>query len=304
MAHLTVAASEDAFRDLFAGLRDGFSASASDSSDFGPFSASYSAGVRLEGGTVDLQSGGTVRISELDVVYDPLVVTLGVDIPEICVGGFCIIPSPFGCILRAPRICVFSADPDISLPLDLSGLINSEISGSFEVDVEDFQNPGRIVGMTDLDAEDAGVSNAWRFLLDPEFIDFDLIDFADTVGNVLDAAINNAVDSALGFLPGFLRDLVKAVLGAPVTLIRSILDIGDDIDEWLSNLLGVSFGLFDFVLSLIADHFAKENPIFEFENPFPVLPASGGLIPVKLPIEKVDVQVTDTEMIITADVGA
>ena len=133
MAHFTAAASEDTFRTLFNGVRDGFSVTTSDSGDFGPFSASYSAGVRLEGGTVDLQSDGTVRISELDVVYDPLSLTLGIDIPEICVGGFCIIPNPFGgCLVRAPRICVFSADPDISLPLDLSGLLQSEISGSFE----------------------------------------------------------------------------------------------------------------------------------------------------------------------------
>ena len=53
--------------------------------------------------------------------WDTLSVGVGFDIPEICVGGWCIIPTPFGCALRLPKICVFSDDPDIDITLDLSG---------------------------------------------------------------------------------------------------------------------------------------------------------------------------------------
>lgn len=307
MADFTVAASERTFEELFTRVRDNTAESTSGSEDLGPFSVSWAAGFRLENGTVDLQPDGSVRISELDVVYDPLSLTLGLDIEPVCVGGFCIIPlGPFGCALRAPQICVFEADPDIALPLDLSGLVRSEISGAFRINTRYFVDPARAPSMTNLDAEDAGVPNKWQFLLDPIWIDFDLIDISDTVGAILDQAIDNAVDGLLGWLPGWARDLVKAILGPIVDLIRGILDIADDIDEWLSNLLGTSLGLFDFVLTVVADHFANRYPIFAFEDPFPVLDYSGPtpLIPVKIPMRNVGVAVTDDEMIVSADVGA
>lgn len=304
MADLTVAVSEATFRDLFNEVRDNITASTAGSEDLGPFSVSWAFGFRLEGGTVDLQGDGSVLISELDVVYDPVQLTFGIDIPEICIGGFCIIPTPFGCLLRAPRICVFSADPDISLPIDLSGLIQSEISGAFTVKTRYFIDPARTPAMTDLDAEDAGIPNKWQFLLDPVWLDLDLIDIADTVGNILDQAIDNAVDGLLGWLPGWARDLIKAILGPIVDLVRAILDIGDDIDEWLSNLLGVSIGILDFVATVVADFFADKYPFFEFEDPFPVLGYSGPLIPVKIPIRNLAVTVNDDEMILAADVGA
>ena len=158
--------------------------------------------------------------------------------------------------------------------------------------------------MTDLDAEDAGVPNKWQFLLDPDWLDIDLIDIADTVGNILDQAIDNAVDGLLGWLPGWARDLIKAILGPIVDLIRFILDIADDIDEWLSNLLGLSIGLFDFVATIVADYFADRYPFHEVEDPFPILEASGLLIPVKVPLRNVAVAVNDDEMVLSADVGA
>jgi hypothetical protein len=120
----------------------------------------------------------------------------------------------------------------------------------------------------------------------------------------LDQAIENVVDGLLGFLPGWARDLIKAILGPIVDLVRVILDIADDIDEWLSNLLGISIGILDFVATIVADYFADRYPIFEFEDPFPILDYEGALIPVKIPVRAVGVNVTDDEMILTADVGA
>ena len=304
MNHMTVAASEQSFQAVFNHLRDGFHETASDSADFGPFSASYDVGVRLAGGTIDLQNNNTVLLSELDIVYDPLVLRLGLDIPEVCVGGFCIIPSPFGCILRVPRICVFSANPDIQIDLDLSGLIESEISGTFSIDTRYFVDPGRPAGMSDHDAQDADVPNKWQLFLNPGWLDIDLIDIADTVGNILDAAIDSAIDGLLGWLPGWVRSLIRAILGPIVALVRAILDIADDIQEWLANLLGISLGLFNTVVTLVADYFASRYPFLEFEDPIQVLDPGVNLIAVKVPIRDLDVLVTDDEMVVTANVGA
>lgn len=104
MATIDLAFSEIAFQQMFNSLRDSVHLTKSGSSS-GTFSASYNLGVRLAGGTIDLKnSPDEVEIKELDIIYDPLNVTLGVDIPEMCVGGFCLVWIPIrGCIVRAPR---------------------------------------------------------------------------------------------------------------------------------------------------------------------------------------------------------
>ena len=158
--------------------------------------------------------------------------------------------------------------------------------------------------MSDHDAQDANVPSKWQLYLNPGWLDIDLIDFADTVGNILDAAIDAAIDGLLGGLPGWVRGLIRAILGPIVALIRAILDLADDIQEWLSNLLGVSLGLFNTIVTLVADYFAKRYPFLEFEDPIQVLDPEVNLIAVKVPIRDLDVLITDDEMVVTANVGA
>lgn len=314
MAHLTIAASENTFRALFAALRDNFKLVHSDSADFGPFTAGYAVEAHLEGGTVDLRNDGTVQVKELDIKWDQLDLSLGIDIPEICVGGFCIIPKPFGgCLVRFPRICVFSADPDIEITLPLGGLITSEISVTGSLVTKYAINPGRPAGMNDWDAQDANPSlaNHWQLFLDPQFVDVDIFDVADIVGDLLENAVNGVIDNLLGFLPGWVRSLIKAILGPVIDLIRAILDIADDVQEWISDLLNVSFGLLDFILQVVADYFASKTPIHQIEDPYPILGATANpnlgaptqLVPVKIPIRDLKVSNNDQEMILLANVG-
>ena len=109
----------------------------------------------------------------------------------------------------------------------------------------------------------------------------------------------------MGFCPGRSGPRIwsSAILGPVIDLIRAILDLPDDIEEWLSDLLNVSFGLLDLILTAVGDYFAARNPLFEFE-PYPILEASGGLIPVKVPITDFTVMVNDDEMVVEANVGA
>lgn len=314
MAHLTIAASEKTFTGLFEAIRNNFKFTGSDSGDFGPFTASYSLGAHLEGGTVDLRADNTVQIKELDIKWDKLDLTLGLDIPEICVGGFCIIPNPFGgCLVRAPKICIFSADPDISITLPLGGLITSEISVTGSLATKYAINPARPAGMNDWDAQDVNPSlaNHWQLYVDPQFLDVDIFDIADIVGDLLENAVNAAIDNLLGFLPGWARDLIKAILGPIIDLIRAILDIADDIQEWISDLLNVSFGILDFILQLIADYFANKYPLHQIEDPYPVLEAVANpnqgfppqIVPVKIPIRDLKVFNNDQEMVLEGNVG-
>ena len=302
MSDITIAASEPAFTALFEQLRDSFSESASDSGSFGPFTASYAVAFHLENGSVDLRGDNTVRIGELDVVWDTLAVSLGLDIPSVCVGGWCIVPTPFGCAVRLPRKCFFQGNPDVSIPLDLSGLLRSEVSLIAGLRTGYFVDPGRQSWMDYIDAEKAGVPNKWQVFIDPESVDIDVFDIADIIGDLLEDAIDAAVDTLLGFLPSWARDLVKAILGPLVDLVRDVLDLPDDIEEWLSDLLGTSLGLLDVIVTAVLDHLLAE-PVFEFEDPYPILDAAGGLIPVKIPVADFNVHVTDDEMVVEANVG-
>ena len=45
------------------------------------------------------------------------------------------------------------------------------------------------------------------------------------------------------------------------------------------------------------------NPIYELEDPYPILESSGGLIPVKIPIRDLAAEVNSKEMIVSANAG-
>ncbi len=303
MADITVAASEDAFQEFFNHVRDEFAFARSDSVNLGPFVAGYAIDIRLKDGSIDLRNDNTVQVKELDI--DPVVFAgfIGIDIPQLCIGGFCIIPSPWGCVLRAPRKCFFDDNPDIRLDLDLAPFLRSEVSFIGSLVTQYFVNPARPPGMDYLTAEDFDLENQWQIYVDTEAVDLDLFDFADIAGDLLETALEAAIDGLLGPIPGWAKDLIKAILGPIIDLVRAILDLPDDIDEWLSDLFGVSLGLIDLIAQILLDYFARENPINVIEDPFPILPATGGLIPVKVPLIDFTVRVTDDEMIAEANVG-
>jgi hypothetical protein len=307
VSHLVVAASEEAVKELFQVVRDTLKLERSDSGTFGPLTASYDVALHLEDGSIELNDDNSISIAELDIKWDRLKLCVGVDIPGFCIGGFCIIPIPFdGCLVRAPEICLFEGNPDFELCLDLSGVITSEVSVRARPVVRYRVDPNRTPAMTDLDAQDASVPNKWQLFLDPVTVDVDIIDIADTVGDLIEQAIDNFIDGVLGPLPGWAKDLVRAILGPLDDLIRELLDIGDDIDEWLTNLLGVSLGLLDTIINAVTDYLANQQPLFEFEDPLEILEADPAppLTPVKIPIRDVAAAINSAELVVEANVGA
>ncbi len=128
MAHMTVAVSEGAFRRSFDLLQRNLIFEKADSTSFGAFTAGYDVKAHLEGGSIDLRSDGTIQVRELDLRWDRLRFTLGLNIPELCVGGGCIdMPWPIPDICL-PRVCIFSGDPDISISPDLAAFVAQEVS--------------------------------------------------------------------------------------------------------------------------------------------------------------------------------
>ncbi|MCL5068856.1 MAG: hypothetical protein M1368_10975, partial [Thaumarchaeota archaeon] len=245
---------------------------------WGPFSISYSVAARLEGGTISLTNNGAIKVSELDIKWDTLHLDIGVNIPEQCVG----ISWPVDL-----EYCFFSDNPDFSMPLDLSDLITSELT--LTVIPRVFYGVG------------SGVPNRWQIAMEPTLpIDIDIIDIADTVEDLFHNLIVSAIDNLLSLAPDWARDLIDSLLGGVEDIIRTVLDIPDDIGEWILDMIG-NLGIFQDLVDALAQYISIT--VFELEDPYPALPADGSLIPVKLPIQYLGINVNSDEMVLTGDIG-
>lgn len=302
MSHITIAASERAFEKVFTLVRDNFSFYKHDSGNFGPFSATYTVAGKLDGGTLDLHDDGTVEVKNLDLVWTQLELTVCLDLPGFCVGGWCVIPDPWnGCLVGVPKICIGGP---ICIPLNLSGLVSEVNSIKAHLKPVYFIDPARNPAWTDLEAEFAGKPNKWRIFLDPDWVLLTPIDVPASVGNIFENLVEKAVGDMLpGWLPGWARDLIMGALGFIVDIVKEILGIAGAVEDWIADLIG-ELGLLGFLETGIADYFAAQYPIYEFEDPYPILPKSGGLFPVKIPIRDLKATINSKEMIVQANVGA
>lgn len=298
MSDMTIAASADAFEELFDIVRDNFQFSASDSGTFGPFSASYAIALHLEDGSLTLNDDGTIEVQDLDVVWDTLKVQVCFTIPGF--PGFCVVPDPWnGCLVGIPPINFGT----ICVPIDLSGIVSKILDVKASLVASYFVDPARLSGWSDLDAEFNGHPNKWQVFIDPSWVNVEPIDIPATVENILENAVKDAVDSAISFLPDWLKDIVWAFLGPIIDLIFDALDIVTDVAEWLEDLLFNLFGILGIIETAVADYFASQFPILEFEDPYPILDAEPGLIPVKIPIRNLAATINSKEMVVVADVG-
>ncbi len=306
--HLTAATSAHLVGTMFASVRNAFHLCFTLTKSFGPFTAHLAAGGHLENGTITLADNGTISITDLALKWDRLKLDLDVNIPQICVGGFCIIPNPLGgCLVRAPQICIFGGHPDFTIPLDLSGMVTSRVTATVRPLIRYGVETTRPPTMSDLDAEDAGIPNLWAVFLDPSFLQVEFIDFPDFVANLLQRLVDTAVDNLLGGLPGWAKDLIKSILGGAIGIIRTILGIPGDIITWLSHLLGVDLNLFDYVTTALAQLLLRDMPLLKLEDPLPVMASQAtpvALIPVKIPVRDLAVQINSAEMVLQAKVGA
>jgi hypothetical protein len=303
MSHITLAASERAFKQVFTLVRDNFSFAKSDTVTFGPFSASYAVGVKLKGGDVDLRSDGSVEIKHVDIVWNPLKVKVCFNLPGFTIPGFCLVPDPWnGCLVGIPDI---SIGGPVCLPVDLSGLVSEINSVRAHLKPVYFIDPLRNPAWSDLEADLNGKPNKWQIYIDPDWISLDPIDVPASVGNLFENLIEKAVSDMLpGWLPGWAKDIIMAGLGWVVDAVKGILGVVDKFEDWFFDLFDNKLDLLGPLETALADYFASQYPIYQFPDPYPVLPASGGLFRVAIPIRHLTATVNDVEMIVTADVGA
>lgn len=300
---LTAAVSAGAFKEIYTAIVKGFrfSKSGTDNNDLLPIS--YEVAAHLEGGSLEMRDDGTIVIKELDIKWDRLRLDIGIDIPKQCVGGgkVCVLP-PFpscnvpvvGCrdCVSLPSYCFFEGSPDITIPIDLSGLITSEVT--IGARVEAFYGIG------------SGIPNRWQIVIVPTLpFDLDVIDIADSVGKLFKSLVQDKINSFLESCgaPESAVALVKGILGDIDNIIRNILDITDDIGEWLIDKIS-QIGIFEPLLNDLYNYIAFKIPaVFEIEDPLKVPDPDGILIPVKIPIEFIGVSVNSHEIVIEGDVG-
>ena len=304
MADLTIAVSEAVCAKTLEVVVANFGLDVADEANFGGFIAGYDGRLVLKGGTLELRDDGTVRLRELDARWDKLDFTLGVTMPEVCFGGG-FVDLPFGTV-HLPGIDIFSGDPSVSVTVNLAPLVKHELSLVASPLIQHFDPATTAIGPhcqqlhTALGVDDT--KPQWRVFCDPQTIDLDPFDFADTVGDLFEQALTDAVDALLPHGP--LHDLILAAIGSVADLLRTLLDIPDDISEWLSDLFNVSFGVFNLILQFVADFFGKCISFFQLDDPFPMFPKTSDLAAVMVPIQHLAATVSDAELVVTADIGA
>ena len=308
MADLTIAVSEAVCAKTLEVVVANFGFDVSDQADFGAFRVGYDGRLFLKGGSLELRDDGTIRLRELDARWDKLDFSLAVKLPEISFGGG-LVEVPLGSIL-VPGTGVFSGGKTVTFTVHLAPFVKHELSLVGSPLIQHFKPGVTPIGKhcqdlhTALDIDDT--KQQWRVFCDPQTIDFDLFDFANTVGDLFEEAFTGALDAALP--RGLLHDLILAGIGSIADLLRTLLDIPDDISEWLSDLFNVSLGVFNLILQFVADFFGKCISFFQLDDPYPMFPKTvekGVELPdVTVPLEHLTATVSDVELVVTADIGA
>jgi hypothetical protein len=319
MAHVTIAVSERSFKKSLDLIQQSFVFKRAGSTSGAGFSAGYDVQAHLANGTIDIRSDGSVKISELDLVWDRLIANVGFNIPKVCVGGWCIdLPWPVPDICL-PEWCFFEADPDINIPINLAPFVRQEISLTASLatrhwDPSSAGTPGFVCQLV-RDVFPASVVNdlfpinkiQWHVHLTPGPIDIDLFDFADAAGDLFENLVTSAITAILP--DGWVRDAVLLLIGGIADLIRFVLDIPDDIGEWLSDLFNVSLDLLGLIAQVLGEVFGACLPIYQIDDPFTLLGTTAplgsmpALIPVRIPIRSLDVSANDAELILSANFG-
>jgi len=276
MSDVSLSVSEAAFETIFSRILPTPLLPFDESASFAGLQFGVAGAIHIAGADgVDFEDGDTFWLDELEIAWDKLVLRLGFDIPTVRVGGFCILRlddilpwESNDCVWELPETDLFGADTDIGpLVIDLGPIVSyvvTEVSGRF-----------RISGVSE--------GGTLKLKVHKQSIDVDPISIQDTFGKlpaILQAAIVAAgAKYVTANPPAFAIDLALGILGFPslTELLLDILDIGDDLQEWLTRWLNVEIGLPNVLEGLITTAVLKKT-MFDIPDPYSLLP------PIKMDI--------------------
>jgi len=270
MSDVSLSVSEAAFKAVFNKVTPTPSLPFDGSTSLGPIWIGVEAAIHVVGaGDIDFEDGNTFLLKELDIAWDKLIIRLGFDIPTVEIGKFCVfrVPddSPFWageCLWEFPGGSLFDDEPDIGpLKINLNAIITyivTEISGRFQISlVKD--------------------GDKLKLKADVQALDVDPISINDTFGKlpaIMQAAIAGGAAAWVASNPGsWLLDVALGILGLPslTEVLLDLLDIEDDIQEWLMDKLNFSIGVPNLIYQAILDEILSTT-MFEIPDPYEFLP--------------------------------
>lgn len=276
MSDVTFAVNQQTFKEVFNKVYPSLKLPFDGSNVVGLIWFGVDGEIHIEGaGDIDFEDGNTFLLKELEIGWDKLILRLGFDIPTIKIGKFCLIrmpkDAPFAageCLVEFPGAVLFSAEPDLGpVKLNLNAIVPyivTEISGRYQIGIR----------------KDGGYQKVYA---DPQAIDVDPISISDTFGKLpalVQAAVAAASAQLLKMVPEvWMVDIVMGFLGFPTAsaYLLDLLDIHDDMEEWLMDVLNVSIGIDNLLYQVIFDEMLKKSELFKIENPYPFVPEKKNL---------------------------
>lgn len=289
MSRMLVAVSEAACNTFLGLIRRNFEFVYENTFSNPPYTVEVDIRATLHGGEIKLFDDGTLKIDKLDIHWDRLNFILNINLEPVCVGGWCLIKKPLvgGCLVRVPRVCAFSGNPDVRVRIDLSDLIKSEISARVKPFVSHFDD-----------------AHEWRCMLDFVGGDVDVFDVEDMTA----ATVNDSIrDAILDFIPGpaVVRDLILEMLGPLNTLICEICNLStpDEMNEFIEDTLISTFGVRNSIIDAISSLFAPDLYLFQIADNYEIIEATSDLASVYVPIEDIDIDINRHEMKLNIIIG-
>jgi len=270
MSDVSLSVSEAAFATIFSRILPTPQLPFDESASFAGLQFGIAGAIHIAGADgVDFEDGDSFWLDELEIAWDKLVLRLGFDIPTVHVGGFCILrlddilPGESNdCVWEFPGADLFGAETDLGpLVIDLSPIVSyvvTEVSGRFSI-------------------SPLSEGGTLKLKIRKQAIDVDPISIQDTFGKlpaILQAAIvAGAAKYVTANPPAFVIDLALGILGFPslTELLLDILDIGDDLQEWLTRRLNVEIGIPNILEGLITNAVLKKT-MFDIPDPYGLLP--------------------------------
>lgn len=242
----------------------------------GPIWLGVDAQIHVEGAAdIQFEPTDTFLVKEFLIGWDKFILLLGFNLPPVRVGRFCILrvpeDAPFlagECLLEFPGGVLFGGNPDLGpIKINLNAIITyivTEISGRYTIGIR----------------KDGAYQKVYA---DPQAVDVHPISVNNTFGKLpalLQAAVATASAQMLALIPeAWLVDVVLGILGFPTvtTYLLSLLDIGDDAEEWLMEKLNTSIGIDNLIYQAIFGSVLSRNELFKIDDPYPFVPTTAGV---------------------------
>ena len=282
----------------------------------------YDVGASLNGGSVNLQNNGTLQILDVGISWDKLKFTVNIDLPGI----------KFTIPIINKDVQLFGGNgnhPDISIPIDLSGDLQSQVSLVVKPTVLYATGNPNILNSP----------NRWQLYMVPQLPIFVVpLELNQKLVDAIEAGVKKAIDdvfSVFGDLKGAAEDVAEVALAAltltidpllGAALIAALSDpskIAEQIVDTITN--ANEFGLTTKLDNLLYYYFTNQAPIFELRDPLigpnatsqnwgtnplgpwatppnsnPIGPA---LINLPIPLAYLGLTINSHEMVLEMDIG-